>query len=361
MTNSNGEPLVGNDRLIRVLMAEDSPTVAELLARVIQQDKALLLVGVARDGAEAVHLALSTRPDVITMDVEMPILDGLEATRQILQQRSIPIVVVSAMADSHDKVFNILQAGALTVVPKPIGGTARDLAYLGSQVINTIKMMARTTDMNKTQRHGPIMPTATPIQDIPRESNALIAVGSSAGGPAALTRLLADFPADFPAPIVCVQHMPNGFIGGLASWLNARSPLTVKVAEHAERVQPGFAYIAPDDQHMSVVTGGVIRLHRTPPVEGHRPSVTRLFESVAQTYGYDGIGVILTGMGRDGATGLQQMRQAGAETLAEDESTATVFGMPRVALEIGAARLAVPIDKMAAAVVKALRERVQSR
>ncbi len=152
--------------------------------------------------------------------------------------------------------------------------------------------------------------------------------------------------------------MPNGFIGGLASWLNARSPLTVKVAEHAERVRPGFVYLAPDDQHMSVVTGGIIRLHRTPPVDGHRPSVTRLFESVAQTYGFDGIGVILTGMGRDGATGLLQIRQATGSTLAEDQSTCAVFGMPRAAIELGAVEHIIPLDRMAAAVASALRERV---
>lgn len=349
---------VNTARPIRVLIAEDSPTVIELLARVIQDDPALLLVGVARDGAEAVQLAFSTRPDIITMDVEMPVMDGLEATRQILERKSIPIVVVSALADSPDKVFSIMQAGALTVVPKPIGGTVRDLSVLGHQVTNTLKMLARTEDVTSSTI-GQILPPPKPISDVPRQSDALVAVGTSAGGPAALTRLFADLPKDFPSPIVCVQHMPNGFIGGLASWLDARSALTVKVAEHAEHIKAGSIYLAPDDQHMSVVTGGIIRLHRTPPVDGHRPSVTRLFESVAQTYGADAIGVILTGMGRDGATGLLQIRQAGGETLAEDQSTCAVYGMPRAAVELGAARHVVPLDRMAEAVVRILREQAK--
>ncbi len=342
-------------RPIRVLIAEDSPTVAELLARVIQQDPNLLLIGVARDGAEAVQLAFSTRPDIITMDVEMPVLDGLEATRQILERKAIPIVVVSAMADSPDKVFAIMQAGALMVVPKPIGGTVRDLAYLGNQVTTTLKMLARPDETSPTI--GQVLAPSRPLKDVPHESNALLAVGTSAGGPAALTRFFGDLPAGFPSPILCVQHMPNGFIGGLASWLDARSALKVKVAEHAEHVRPGYVYLAPDDQHMSVVTGGIIRLHRTPPVDGHRPSVTRLFESVAQTYGTDAIGVLLTGMGRDGATGLLQIKQAGGITLAEDESTCAVYGMPKAAVELGAVKQVVPLDKMAQAVVKVLQDR----
>ncbi len=345
-------------RPIRVLIAEDSSTVVELLARVIQEDAELLLVGVARDGAEAVQLAFSTKPDIITMDVEMPVLDGLEATRQILERKAIPIVVVSALADSPDKVFAIMQAGALTVVPKPIGGTIRDLSALGHQVTTTLKMLARTEDPTSATL-GQILPPPHPVQNVPQQSDAIIAVGSSAGGPAALTRFLTDFPENFPVPILCVQHMPNGFIGGLAGWLDARSKLMVKVAEHAEHIKARHVYLAPDDQHMSVVTGGIIRLHRTPPVDGHRPSVTRLFESVAQTYGSDGVGVLLTGMGRDGATGLLQIKQAGGETLAEDQSTCAVYGMPRAAFEIGATRQMVPLDRMAEAVVRILRERAK--
>ncbi len=172
---------MNSERPIRVLMAEDSSTVAELLARVIQQDASLLLVGVARDGQEAIDLAFTTKPDVITMDVEMPVLDGLEATRQILSRKAIPIVVVSALADSPDKVFAILQAGALMVVPKPIGGTARDLAHLGSQVTNTIKMLARNED-TVTPTLGQVLPPTAPVRDVPTQSNVLVAVGSSAGG-----------------------------------------------------------------------------------------------------------------------------------------------------------------------------------
>jgi len=347
------------DSLIRVLLAEDSPTVRHHLTQVINEMPGLKVVGEARDGAEAVELVESLKPDVISMDIRMPRLDGLEATRRIMSQHPTPIVMVSALLDEEiDLSFQALQAGALAVVPKP---PARDKPTFNEQqrqLANTLTAMAgvrvvrrweHAPGLNSKQETGPLISA--------QEKPEILAIGASAGGPGALIRLLGSLPADLPIPIVIVQHMPDEFITGLSRWLGESTALPVRVAAHDALLKPGFVYLSPGSAHLTIAREGerlVARLVRERGEYRYQPSVDVLLDSVAVVCGAKSIGVILTGMGEDGATGLLAMRQAGARTFSQDRASCTVYGMPAAAVERGGVEQVLPLDKLPSAVVKLL-------
>jgi two-component system chemotaxis response regulator CheB len=279
----------------------------------------------------------------------MPQLDGLEATRRIMDEAPTPIVIVSAVLDPKnvDESLQALQAGALTIVPKPEGPGSSDFDQIRRQLVRTIKAMAGVKVVRRLPRRlSPAPPR--PASGAQAPPARLVAIGASIGGPAALHRIVSGLPADFPAPILVVQHLAAGFVNGLASWLRHSCRLAVRIAEHGEALAPGTLYLAPDDRHLGATAGGTLVLSDAPPIGGFRPSATYLFESVAYSHGAEALAVILTGMGEDGVDGLRAVRQAGGRTLAQDESSCIVYGMPGAAVAAGLADIVLPVDEIGA-------------
>lgn len=344
------------DDLIRVLLAEDSPTVRHYLTRLINDTPGLKVIGEARDGREVIELAQTLRPDVISMDIRMPNIDGLEATRQIMAVCPTPIVVVSGLLDDDiDLSFRALQAGAVAVVEKPL--SRRELPTAQQRHLgHTLAAMAGVRVIRRWER--PPGQNGTPTASLPGKMTVapeILAVGASAGGPSALSTLLAGLPMGLPVPVVIVQHMPGEFVTGLARWLKKVTPLPVDIAQHNRVLRPGIVYLSPGDSHLAVNRQGALLVANLLPEPGgyrYQPAVDVLFESVAAACGAAAVGIILTGMGDDGAAGLLAMRQAGAHTFAQDQASCTVFGMPAAAIERGAVEQVLPLERLPDAVLR---------
>ena len=347
---------------IRILLAEDSPTVRRYLASIIEEESGMRVVGEAQNGLEAVKLVAELKPDVVSMDIKMPELDGLEATRRIMAQTPTPIVVVSGFLEVDVQLsLQAMEAGALAVVGKPPDRQNPAFVEKSRQLLTTLRAMAGVKvisrrSLNKSREISKKSKAEISIlEKLARPE--LIAIGASTGGPSALLRLLNEFPVDFPIPLVIVQHMPNEFIPGLARWLNTATALHVEVAYDGLVLERGIVALAPGSAHMLVERQGnqlIIHLSEEIGLSRHMPSVDVLFKSVAKTCGRGAIGLILTGMGDDGSQGLLSMRQAGAHTFVQDESSCTVFGMPRAAIEIGAAQYICSLSHLASKIKKLL-------
>lgn len=327
-------------RPIRVLIVDDSPSIRTILNLMLSDLSDIQVVGQAVHGAEAVRMTLRLRPDLITMDIRMPVMDGLEATSQIMRVRPTPIVVVanSVYEADYNIAFSALEAGALTVIEKPYGLLTKNFDAVRDQLISAVrtlaglKVLSRNTAAFSSNNIGPMTAMLYSLFTHPVR---IVAIAASTGGPPVLKYIFDNLPKDFSIPIVVVQHVLDAFAQGMADWLNGSSNLTVKTAVDQERIVPGKVYIAPGQSHLTVSPGGVLRSVSSPPVKGHRPSATMLFDSVAKSFGKDAVGVILTGMGDDGVDGLRNLGKTGAHIIAQNEASSTVFGMPRVAIEAG--------------------------
>jgi len=336
--------------MIRVLVADDSATVREFLAYLLGEDPALEVVGTARDGLEAVAEAERLRPDIISMDAHMPRMNGFEATRQIMERAPTPIVIVSGSISREEVTltFEALKAGALTVVDKPGGPGHPHHAESARRLVETLKLMAEVKVVRRhPRRELPVPPSPPSVR--PDRKVRLIAIGASTGGPAVLAEILARLPGNLAAPILVVQHISPGFTTGLAEWLGQATRLTVKLAERRESVRSGAVYLAPDRCQLGIARDGRIQLAEE-PVDGFCPSASYLFQSVAEAYGSATIGVLLTGMGRDGAKGLKRLRKAGGVTIAQDEETSVIFGMPAEAIRLGAAQYVLSPEQISGAI-----------
>ncbi len=326
--------------MIRVLVAEDSAVTRELLVALLRAAPGFEVVGAAQDGLEAVEQAGRLRPDVILMDIHMPRLDGLAATRRIMAQFPSPIVLVSAGFSRDDATlsFEAIRAGALTVLGKPAGPGHPDHARSTRELLETVRLMSEVKVVQRWPRREP------PAAMLPRPARTvrLVAIGASTGGPAVLAELLAELDGGSGPPILVVQHITPGFTAGLVEWLSGETHFRVKLAEPGESVRSGSVYVAPDARQMGVGPDGRIRLEPGVPADAFCPSASYLFESVAQSHGSSAMGVLLTGMGKDGVTGLQRLRSAGGVTVAQDEATSVVFGMPGEAVRVGAAQYVLP-------------------
>ncbi len=320
-------------RKIRVLVVEDSLVFRELLVKNLNADPAIEVIAAARDPFEARDAILEHKPDVMTLDLELPRMGGLDFLRKLMPQYPIPVVVISSLSE---KVFDALNAGAVDFVAKPSGATRSQLeAFVRNELPVKIKV-ASIAKVSKWKKN--------PIEEpgkIPGGANKdlIVAIGSSTGGTEAIARVLREFGSDIPG-IVIVQHMPPKFTEMYANRLNSECRICVKEAKTGDIVKPGHAFVAPGgDAHMEItrVNGAYqIVIKKAPKVNGHCPSVDVLFNSVAKTAGDKAVGIILTGMGGDGAKGLLEMRNAGARTIGQDESSCVVYGMPKVAYELGA-------------------------
>ncbi|HEY4744337.1 MAG TPA: chemotaxis-specific protein-glutamate methyltransferase CheB [Desulfuromonadaceae bacterium] len=336
---------------IRVLIVDDSPTVRLMLEQIFRSDPAFTVAGVASDGLEAISAVDRLAPDVITMDMFMPAMDGLEATRRIMERRPTPIVMVSGNLDPEEVIssFRAMEAGALVAVPKPRGMGHPEHDADAALLIQRVKLMAEVRVVRRWPARPaggvaplPLPPAVGPRPEVPR----IVAIGASTGGPVAINTILSALPADFPAPVLIVQHMAQGFIHGFAEWLGLSSRLPVHVGGEGERPLPGHVYIAPEGCHM-LVEGGILSFSRSAPENGQVPSVSALFRSVAQAFGSGAIGILLTGMGNDGARELRLIRESGGVTIAQDEASSVVFGMPGEAMRFAAATCVLSPDRIA--------------
>lgn len=336
--------------MIRVVVAEDSPTARHLLVAMLESDAGLKVVGEASTGHEAVELVERLAPDLVTMDVEMPGLDGLSATREIMVRRPTPIIVVSSQAQERavSLSFEATRAGALLVLPKPSSPSAADFAAQRAQLVAMAKAMAAVKVVRRWGAPVPVaMPPVAPVASSDgeplRRRVRLVAIGASTGGPAALRDVLAALPPRFGAPVAVVQHIATGFVAGLATWLGRESGHPVRVAEEGEPLRAGHVYLAPDERHLRLALPDLrATLGSDAPVSGFRPSATALFESAAPLGGAL-VSVILTGMGSDGVTGLHAVRAAGGHVIAQDEASSIVWGMPREAVRAGLPHEVLPL------------------
>ncbi|MGC9528273.1 MAG: chemotaxis-specific protein-glutamate methyltransferase CheB [Limnospira sp.] len=357
---------------IRVVLVEDSPVALIILKRILATSKEIEVVATARSGTEALALIPQVQPDVICTDLHMPQMDGLEFTREVMAKFPKPILVISASVQAEDtyNVFQLLNAGAVDVFPKPKTGLASDYEGAGQELIRKIKVLAGVKVFTKHRRDGAVVSvprnTGSPASGRMRPSPApasvspvqmsqkprsdlvrVVAIGASTGGPQALHTILTQFPSRFPVPILCVQHISEGFLQGLVSWLDSQCSLPVQIARAGELPRGGTVYFAPEGRHLEFDRNGRFLYSSSPPLGGHRPSVTVTFNAVARFYGSHCLGVLLTGMGRDGADGMATIAQSGGVTVAQDEGSCVVFGMPREAIALGAARYILPVGAIA--------------
>jgi len=341
----------GEQKVIRVLVVDDSRVVAEFLTDLLNSDARIQVVAVARDGEEAVAAAQQTKPDVITMDIHMPKVNGFDATRTIMETCPAPIVIVSSNASTDEVALNFraIEAGALAVVARPNGADDRDHGA-AKQLLDTVKLMSEVKVVKRWSRSRYAIPAYVPAKaELEKLSGPVqvVAIGASTGGPAALQTLLSSLPKDFSLPVLIVQHMTPGFAAGFVEWLADSSRFSVRVALDGESLRPGNAYVAPDELHMGVRSGPRILLTADAKESGVRPSVSFLLRSVRQVFGSNAVGILLTGMGRDGAEELRRLKDAGAITIAQDEASSVVHGMPGEAISIGAAKHVLPPEAIA--------------
>jgi two-component system chemotaxis response regulator CheB len=353
--------------VIRVLVVEDSATQRHHLVTVIQQAPDMAVVGQARDGLEAIQLVEKLRPDVISMDVRMPHLGGIEATQRIMSSFPTPVVVVSSAANDSDLTMQAMQAGALAALEKPPATTHPDFKARSEQLISMLRLMAgvrviRHLNLPRVAALQGAGSTAQSLLDSkpylrlvrshPSTPPEIVVIGTSAGGPSALAELLSSLPPDYGLPVIVVQHLTAEFMPGLAEWLNRACSLPVRLAQHGERPAPGVVLLAPGNAHLRFSAERRIVLDSNNEGYRHQPAVDVLLESTALYYASRAIGVVLTGMGDDGAAGLRAMRDTTARTIVQDEESCVVFGMPAAAIAAGGAEFVLPLDKIAAAILK---------
>ncbi|AIJ05777.1 response regulator receiver modulated CheB methylesterase [Methanocaldococcus bathoardescens] len=361
---------------IRVLVVDDSAFMRKVISDILNSDPEIEVIGTAKDGVEAVELVQKLQPDVVTMDVEMPRMNGLEAVRKIMEIRPTPIVMLSALTKEGSKItFEALEAGAVDFISKPSGSISLDIRKIGEDIIKKVKHAAKAKVVKKIPTIAKPKPATedrveTAVSQISSATEELMApdsklkemcviIGSSTGGPPVVTEIISKLPKRMP-PIFVVQHMPPGFTKLFADRINQVSKLNVKEAEHGERVMPGYVYIAPGDYHMLLTKRGdnvYISLdNKMPKVNGTRPAVDITAEAVANIYGGKSVGVILTGIGKDGAYGFKKIKEKGGKIIAQDGKTCVVFGMPKAVIELGIADLVLPPSEIPRAIVKFCKE-----
>jgi two-component system chemotaxis response regulator CheB len=326
--------------VIRVLIVEDSPVQRDFLIYLLEQEGDFTVVGTAADGTEVLPKIERLRPDIVLMDCHMPRMHGVEATRLIMQQCPTPIVLASASLLTHEVEFTFdgIKHGALAVVQKPTALGAPSHDELAADLRRTLRLMAEVKVVRRwPKRHAP-----RPRRECEATTGVLarpevIAIAGSTGAPGVLAEILAPLDVRRTPPILVVQHLVHGFVEGMAHWLDGSTALAVEIARHDAVAEAGSVYVAPDHSHLAISAAGRIQLASGPPEDGFRPSATHLFRSVARAYGRRSLGILLSGMGRDGAAGLEEMHTAGAATVAQDQASCVVFGMPGEAVRLGAA------------------------
>lgn len=360
---------------IRVLLVEDSPVALMILKRLLSSASDIEVVGTARTGKQALGMLTRLNPQVICTDLHMPEMDGWEFTCEVMATFPRPILVISASVQPEDtyNVFRALEAGAVDIFPKPISENILDYEAIKQELITKIRVLSGVSVFTRHRRQ----PSQTPPtnQPVPTQGGdaakfvspsaakaatpastfsasratrtRIIGIGASTGGPQALQMILSQLPVGFPVPVVCVQHISEGFLLGLLDWLRVKCKLPIQIAPSGEFPQPGTIYFPPDRMHLELTKQGRFWYSTAPAVGGHRPSVDVTFQAIAAYYGSSAMGVLLTGMGADGAQGMKAIADAGGTTIAQDESSCVVFGMPKVAIALGGVQRVLPLSEIA--------------
>jgi len=327
--------------MINVLIVDDSLTTREYLKHIINSAPGLQIAGEAKNGEEAVKKAGSVKPDVIIMDIEMPGLNGYEATRAIMEKCPVPIIIHSALVapEQTENIFKSMKVGAVAVSQKPPGLGHPESKQLVEKLLRTVKLMSEVKVVRLLKQKGKMPQTKPAHKKIlrePRPSTGIIAIGASTGGPPILQTMLSNLNNNFAIPIVIVQHIANGFLEGMVEWLSKTTHLTLKIPRTGESVKNGHVYFAPEDHHIDITPARAFRIYKIDTNENFKRPISHLFSSIAKTYKNNAIGVLLTGMGNDGAIGLKKMKEQGAMTLAQDKESSVVFGMPGEAIKMKA-------------------------
>lgn len=339
---------------IRVLIVEDTLVGQGLLKGLLADDPRFVVAGVVGNGLQAIDFIAKNKPDVVSMDIYMPVMDGVEATTIIMQQTPVPIVIVSSFYNPSEvqMSFRILEAGALTILPRPYGPGHPQFTETARNYRNTLKMLSeikvsplRVRANAQVRERMPGVPSTRPgsvkpLASVTAEKSSspeIIAIGASAGGPQAIHSVLKDIPVTLKIPVMIVQHIDRNFAEGYCDWLNTVSNLPVRIAHDAEMMLPGHVYLPPGDFHLGLARRNVIGLSQAPPENGLRPAVSHLFRDVKSVYGSKSLAILLSGMGTDGAKELKELRDAGATTIAQDAGSCLVHGMPGEAIKLGGA------------------------
>lgn len=350
--------------MINVLIVDDSAFMRKLLSDLFAAESDFKVVDTARNGKDALDKIKRLKPDLVTLDVEMPIMDGIKALGQIMKEVPTPVLMISSLTRAGaEATMQALALGAVDFVAKT-SGSISSISEIRSEIIEKARsaVKANVAQLAKPKTNTallPPFPVAGQGGAAGVQNEQIIAIGTSTGGPRALQEVLVRLPGNLPCGVVIVQHMPPGFTKSLSERLNSLASLTVKEAEHNDVIRPGMVFIAPGDYHMLFEREGnktVIKLNQNPPVGGHRPAVDPMLESVARIYGSRTIGVILTGMGHDGTKGMQAIKNQRGHTIAEDHTTAVVYGMPKSAIELNIVDRVAPLPNIAEEIVRAVKK-----
>jgi len=351
-----GEAAPSRERDIRVLIVDDSAFMRRAIGRILDRQQGITVVGEATNGIEGVQQALALKPDVITMDVEMPKMNGVSAVSEIMKVIPTPVVMLSTLTVAGaETTIAALEAGAIDYVGKP-SGLSHELANVGEALTNSVRQAPRA------RLHRPLKALPRPaaprvpqsLTTASRPASRVLVIGSSTGGPPALTRVVPLLPADLDAGVIVVQHMPAGFTDALARRLDSLSPLRVKEAADGDIVSAGTVLVAPGNYHLDVTREHRVKLHQAATVHGVRPSVDVTLQSIASVYGSNSVVAILTGMGRDGADGAMRVEQAGGSIIVQNEATCVVYGMPKAAHDSTKNPVEVPLDEIARTATRAV-------
>jgi two-component system chemotaxis response regulator CheB len=354
-----------SSKKIKVLIADDSLVTQKLYRYMLESDPQFEVVGVVNNGREALEFLKTHHVDIVSMDINMPLMDGLEATKWIMQSNPVPVLIASSLYDptQQEMAMQALEAGAVAIMPKPYGpGHVKHEKSFKNwlQMLRTLSEVRVVRRTSTAKNHNPSQLTAGDTAPFPADKSQqqfrLIVIGASAGGPEAIKTLLSHFPANFPLPILIVQHIDKHFTEGYRMWLQTFTSLPVILATSNQAMQPGTVYLAPGEHHLVVKREGYCSLNTNPPIRGHQPSVAALFESVAAIYGEKVIAVILSGMGADGARELKLLRNKGALTFAQNEESCLVYGMPGEAVRMDAATVIANPREIALKILNATKE-----
>ena len=349
--------------MIKVLLVDDSSIILNILKRIIDSSEELDLVGTARTGVDALKLIPKVKPDIICTDLLMPKMDGLEFTKKIMATNPIPILVISAQVeDEHENnVFELLEAGAVDVFPKPKGGTIEDYNSIKNRLIRKIRIIAGVKVFTKksspvalgagaklSNRSGVSAPAVSPptSKKQPTSKIKILALAASTGGPQAFQEIFTHIPAGFSLPILCVQHISTGFLDGFLHWLKGYCRLPIEIAQTGDKPQSGRVYFPPERHNLKLDPLGRFYCGDDTTVDSHCPSATVLFDTVSHFYGASSLGVLMTGMGHDGASGLLNLQKKGGYTIAQDQESSIVFGMPQEAIKLGAVDEVLPLGEI---------------
>ena len=341
--------------MINVLIVDDSAVVRQHLKDVLESDKDIRVMGTAKDGEEAVRFVQEKKPDVITMDINMPNMNGFEATRKIMETNPVPIVIVTASYDRSDveKSFHSMEAGALAIIEKPFGEGHPHSKETQNDLVQTVKLMSEVKVVRRwkreRERQSEAIDKKVSDKGLKKRDKKIkiVAIGASTGGPPIIQTILSGLKKGYPAPILVVQHISKGFLEGLVEWLRQSTGLPVHIAKHGEELLPGHIYFARDDYHLGVDEDGRLRLNREEIENGIRPSVSYMFRSIMNSFDGEAVGILLTGMGKDGAMEMKMMKDNGAVTIAQDRESSVVYGMPGEAVRLDGATYVLTPEEIA--------------